>query len=333
MKKNLLILLTGAWLLAACSAAPTAAGQTASPTPARVTLQPYLGPSLTATPSPTSADTPTPLPTATPTPRTHVIARNEDMLGIAFQYGVSLNAMLTANPSANPRALRVGDSLTIPAGQYTPTPDPKNPPLPTPVGLTLTSPHCVAAVSGELWCFVRLENPQTFSVEGAAVRVNLRDADSGALTSQTGYPPLNSLPAGGWLPAVVYFPAPAPKNFDASAELVAALPVAVDAARYLALQAVQPQVSLSADGLSAQISASAALADGQSGPAQVTAAAAAFNAKGEIIGLRSLTLPAQLNAGESQPYTLTLYSASGEAIARVELLQEAVPAAELTATP
>jgi hypothetical protein len=99
------------------------------------------------------------------------------------------------------------------------------------------------------------------------------------------------------------------------------------------LQAVQPQVSLSADGLSAQVSASSALADGQSGPAQVTAAAAAFNAKGEIIGLRSLTLPAPLNAGENQPYTLTLYSASGAAIARGALLQKPYPQPKLKATP
>ncbi len=324
MNKIMLIVLAGSLLLAAC-AQPSALTATPSPTRLRVTLRPYLGPTLTATPSPTNAATLTPLPTATPTPRTHVIRSNEDMLGIAFQYGITLNDLQTANPSANPRALRVGDSLTIPASQSTPTPDPDHPPLPTPVGLTAETPQCSSTAAGGLWCFAILRNTQRFAVEGVSAAFHLRDRTSGEIETQTAYPDLNRLEAGGWLPLAAYFSAPAPAQFEVSLELLTALPIPVDSGRYLTLADPAAHTALSADGLSAQVSGGVSLASGQNGPALVTLTAVAQDQSGAVIGLRSLTLESALESGEELPFTLTVYS-SGAAIAQVLLLQEAVPA-------
>ena len=113
-------------LLASCAPSTPVVPTPTVRTPAAVTLTPYGGAPSTPTPSLTPADTPTPLPTATPTPRLHTIRRGEDLFGIALFYGVSLQDLLTANPTTNPYALRIGDQVVVPAAQYTPTIDPRN---------------------------------------------------------------------------------------------------------------------------------------------------------------------------------------------------------------
>jgi LysM repeat protein len=46
--------------------------------------------------------------------RTHIIKRGETLAGIARQYGVRLEALCNANPRANPRHLRPGQTLNLP---------------------------------------------------------------------------------------------------------------------------------------------------------------------------------------------------------------------------
>jgi LysM repeat protein len=52
---------------------------------------------------------------ATPVGRTHEVKPGETPSGIAKQYGVKLEALMAANPNLNPRRLRVGQALAIPA--------------------------------------------------------------------------------------------------------------------------------------------------------------------------------------------------------------------------
>ena len=47
-------------------------------------------------------------------PRTHVVARNETMAGIARKTGVSLTSLQAANPGVSPKKLRVGQTLYLP---------------------------------------------------------------------------------------------------------------------------------------------------------------------------------------------------------------------------
>ncbi len=321
-----MIILT-ALLLGACSPAePTPLQPTASATRPG-TLVPYAGPTRTLTPTPTNPDTPTPLPSATPTPRTHVVAKNEDLWGIAFRYGVTLDDLLTANPTVNPRAMTVGTTLLIPAPQYTPTIDPKNPPQPTPVSLHLDQPVCTGTASDGLWCFTSAGNSQAFDVEGVSAAIHLLDKDSGALVTQEAYPPLNRLPAGGSLPLAAFFAAPAPQNFDASVELLSALPIPTDAGRYLALSEDTPQVKIAADGLSAEVSGTVQLGDGQPAAGVVTVAGVAYDQDGHIIGLRTWEPGQPLSAGSSMDYSFVVYS-TGSPIASVQVFSEAIPQME-----
>lgn len=310
-------------LLNAC--APAEPGATASPQPTRAgTLQPFTGPTATASPPPGEADTPTPLPSPTPTPRSHTVRKGEDMFGIALRYGVTLDDLLKANPEVDPRWMSIGTVLIVPAALYTPTPDPANPPQPTPVGLQLNPPDCFASGDGGLWCFSRAENTQEFSVEGISVNMRLFDRDSGQLIEQTAYPPLNLLPPGGFLPLAAYFAPPAPGRFDSTAELVSALPVPPDSGRYLVVGQSDLTVEIAPDGLTAQVSGLLNLTEEDAPARLVHVAAIAFDASGRIIGLRRWDSSAELAPGESLPFEMVVYSASPP-IESVSVLAEGIP--------
>jgi len=47
--------------------------------------------------------------------RTHTVAAGETAVRIARRYGVSLDALLAANPGLEPRRMRVGQVLNIPS--------------------------------------------------------------------------------------------------------------------------------------------------------------------------------------------------------------------------
>jgi len=312
-------------LLTACSPSGT---QLPSPTlrpVAAVMLTPYTGARPTSTPSLTPADTPTPLPTVTPTPRLHTIRRGEDLFGIALYYGISLQDLLTANPTVNPYALRIGDQVVVPAAQYTPTLDPRNPPSPTPVGLSLPQPDCYPTRDGGIWCFALLSNPQTFDVEGVSAVFRLYDRQSGQIFSQNAYPPLNRLAAGGVLPLAVFFPPPAPVQFDAGMELLTALPIPPESKRYREVEITQDEISLSEDSLLADASGSLRLSGEEDDDASVViVAAVALDAQDRVVGVRRWESAQPLMREQTLPFHLRVYTSSSP-IVRVILIAEAVP--------
>lgn len=327
MNKILIILGLLAALLSACSPAEPAPVSTDTPRPTRAaTLVRYPGPTATITPSPTNPATVTPLPTATPTPRTHIVRGNQDLWGIALFYGITLDDLLTANPTVNPRAMRVGTSLLIPAPLYTPTIDPNNPPLPTPVEVALAAPVCNPVAGGGVWCFTSARNSQFFSVEGLSAAIRLYDRASGTILSQTAYPALNLLQPGGFLPLAAYFPPPAPLDYDASAELLSALPVPAGSQRYLTLQRNDTQTAIADDQLSAQVNGVLQLSDSQAGPALVAVVAVAFDENEQIIGIRRWESSQPLEDGQQIEFQFNIYT-TGAPITRLAVLAEAVPLA------
>jgi len=95
--------------------AQTAQTQTATstPTPAQTTTG---NNSTTGSSAGRVNTTPTTRPTTqrTAKPRTHVVSSGETMAGIARKHGVTLKALLAANPSVNPKKLHTGQALNLP---------------------------------------------------------------------------------------------------------------------------------------------------------------------------------------------------------------------------
>lgn len=98
--------------------APSPSEVTATPVPTdtpapTATPAPTNTPEPTATPEPT--DTPEPTPTATPEPQTYTIQSGDTLLSIAQSFGVTVDAILQANPDiTNPELIRPGQEIVIP---------------------------------------------------------------------------------------------------------------------------------------------------------------------------------------------------------------------------
>lgn len=312
-------------LFALSACAPAAGLETGSVTPTRAgELATYSGPAPSTTPSPTNAATNTPLPTATPTPRTHVVKAKEDLWGIAWRYGITLEDLLTANPTVNPHFLSVGSELKIPAARYTPTPDASHPPLPTPIGLVLADPYCYASHEGGLWCFTTTLNGQDFSVESLSTSIQLYDLTTGEIRSQTAYAPLDQVPPGGVMALAAYFPPPVPMKFEVTAQLLAALPVPPASGRFLAVQQPETNVEIAEDGKSALVSGYFKLSDPQAEGSRIAAAAIAYDDNDKVTGFRQWESREAFNGADRIEFEFTVYAA-GAPIDRVVVLVEAYP--------
>jgi len=295
----------------------------ASPTLRSGLLTPFTAPIASQTPTPGQAVTPTPLPSATPTPISHIIREGEDMFGLAYRYGLPLDALMTANPTINPRAMRVGSVMIIPYSDR-PTPTSQNP-TPTPLPVEVGQPACYPAQDGSLTCLLPVRNATGEAVENLTGRLRLRLQPGGEIQEVTAFPGLNRLAAGSSLPLVAYLPAPAPQSVQVNGELVTALPVAEDGARYLAASLHDVQVKITPDGLSAQLEGQVGL-DGSDSPTAKTVwvLAVAYNGGGQMVGVRRWENPGALEAGKMLDFQVQVYSLAG-AITRVEMLVEARP--------
>lgn len=297
-------------LLAACAPAAPTATQTPRATLTRTgQFTPYHSPVPTDTSRPGPAASATPLPSPTPTPRVHVVARGEDLFGISLRYQVSLDDIRRLNPDINPNLLTVGQEILIPASTL---PPPDHTPQPTPIGLPVVQPRCLPTGEGGAWCFALVRNDQDFAVESVALTFRLAAAGGGNILSQPGYAVLDLVQPGGEVPVMAYFPPPVPVPFTAGAELLQALPAAQVNERYAAVQVSGEVEEISPDGLSAQVRGAVQL-DPDSVPAgQVRVAAVAYEADGQIAGVRLWESDGQeLAAGQELTFAFAVFSAGG----------------------
>jgi LysM repeat protein len=279
--------------------------------------------------------TPSPLPSVTPTPLTHVVAKGEDMSGIALRYRVDLAELIKVNPTVNPRFMSIGTVLIIPtSGTPQPTGTAAASPqqTPTPVGVSIGSVSCMPARDGGLWCFQLFRNEQNAPVEGLRANIILSDA-AGKTLSQTASLPLDLLPPEHSLPLIAYFAQAEVDQLEgdprATSELLSALPNRDDG-RYLLCSVQQPKVMISEDGLSAEVTLEVQVDQADSNARRIWVAAVAYDAEGQVNGVRRWEKPNdnQVPTGQSEPVTMRVYSAAGE-IHRVELLAECRPSPQV----
>ena len=325
----LLGLAAGLW---ACTASPTALP---TPTPLRVgTLIPYRTPTPTPTPlllPSLPAPTETPAPTATPF--TYTVKQGDTMLAIAFNYGLSLDQLLAANPTVQPRLLSVGTLLVIPIEGEIATAAPTAAPLP----LQAVEPVCYSQADGGLWCFMQVVNDQAQAVENLSGRISLFSISGESLGSQPAYAPLNILRPGERLPLVAYFSPPVVGELIAQGELLSALAVAEGDPRYLVAGFQANTLTTSTDGMSARVSGVVLLPEGEPAAGSLWLAGVAYDVTGKIVGVRKWQVEVPCSAAAQEagtpapesgcnrlPFEGTIYSL-GSTIDTVEILVEARP--------
>lgn len=115
----------GALLVQQRTGQPGATAPSPSDTTATAIPTDTPAPTSTATPEPTDTpepsatleptDTPEPTPTATPEPQTYTVQGGDTLLSIAQSFGVTVDAILQANPEiSDPELIRPGQEIVIP---------------------------------------------------------------------------------------------------------------------------------------------------------------------------------------------------------------------------
>ena len=285
-----------------------------TPIPATATLQPSSTPTITATA--TLAKTATALPSPTSTPRSHQIKLGETMGGIAWQYGVPLDALIALNPDINPYAMKVGETVLIPAETLTPA---NQTPVPTTIAMPVDSLTCTRMPDDGVRCFAWVQNTLDTALENVSISVNIADLEASQVFARQADAPLNVLLPGDKMPFTVYFPPEIPQPFQFSAQLSSAIPLDDPTGRYQPLNLNDVVIDISKEADMATVSGSFTT---ESPVSSVRIAAAAVNSAGEIIGLR-IWQSDGAGIEDQTAFELQVYAVSGS-IDQVLIFSEAI---------
>lgn len=320
MKKLLFVLIICGLipLLAACStASPTAANE--------MDGESYLTPYLTATLTPTITPTPlgqatqTPKPTITPTPHIYEVRAGDQMLGIAYAFGVTFEDLQAANPDVNPSLMSIGTRLVIPPPRgITPT---VAAPTPTPFDVTIGELVCQPSTTGGLHCFALVANERKNTATNLSGEFSLVDASGEIVFSRLVALPLNNLEPGARLPFYAYFDPGLVSNRTVSFSLLTATRVNADDLRAFPLTVEINETLIAENARSARLSGTVVLAGADVELNQVTLVAVAYDANGNVLGLRRVEEQASLAAGVTRPFSIEVFSIGGK-IATVEVYAE-----------
>lgn len=289
-----------------------------------VQLTPYRTATATATITPTPPDAPTSTlaPTITPTPRVYTVKANDTLIDIAYLNGLTLDELKAANPDVNPYNLAIGTKLLIPAAK--PAQSTLAVPNPTPAPIPVRAINCTPSLTGGLYCFALIENNQENDLENLTAEFRLTDPSSGEVISQSAQFPLSRLKAGTALPFYTYFSPPIAMNPNVELNILTAAAVENGKGDQMFLNIEDNQFIVAPDGLSAVFNGGATL-DGEGWSAgQIVLAAVAYNAAGEVIGVRRVEVKTGLATGEEYSFETTVYSTGGK-IANVMVFGEAFP--------
>lgn len=281
------------------------------------------GPQPYWTASPTLLDTPLPaLTTASQpsaTPFLYTVVEGDTLSGIALRYHVTLEGLIAANPGIQPSLLVIGTKLTIPVGSVS-----AGEATPTAVPLELEQARCWAGPQGGQWCFALVHNDDAETLENLSAQFSLWSPGGQAIASQLDYAPLDILPAGQSMPLMAYFPSPIPQAVVPRLQILTSTRLLPGDPRYLPAVLENTLVSVDWSGRSAEVRGKIHLS-APTGTAQtVWVLAGAYDAAGEVVGVRRWEASTSLSAGNDLGFDFQV-SSVGPGITRVDFLVEARP--------
>ena len=254
----------------------------------------------------------------TPTTFTYTVVQGDTMIGIASRNGITLEALLAANPSVQSATLAVGTRLIIPTGNQAP-----GEPTPTPASLPLLQTHCWPETDGGLWCFALLQNQYAETLENLSAQFTLLDSNQQAVTTQVAFGLLDILPPGKAMPLAIHFSPPVQPYVSLRVQMLTAIRLLPADTRYLPVSVEDTLVSLLASGQTAQVTGRVVLG-GTVAAGTLQVLAAAYDSTGDVVGVRRWDSPSTLTADRPVSFNF-LVSSLGPPIARVEMLAEARP--------
>jgi hypothetical protein len=274
----------------------------------------------TATPPETPTVIPPQMELALPTPTifTYTVVQGDTLIGIAGRYGVTIEALLAANPAVQPAALQVGTTLIIPTGSQVP-----GEPTPTPAPLPVLQAHCWPEAGGGMWCFALMQNQYAETLENLSAQFTLLDSNGQALASQVAFGLLDILPAGQSMPLALHFSPPVQASTVVRVQVLTAIRLLPGDTRYLSVMLEDTLVTVAATGQTAQLTGRVVLI-GTGTAGKLWVLATAYDAAGNVVGVRRWDSPSALSSEVPSSFDF-LVSSLGPQIERVEFLAEARP--------
>jgi hypothetical protein len=250
-----------------------------------------------------------------------VVQDGETLIYIAYIHGVTLEALLAANPGIDPPFLPIGHKLIIPLAG---TDDPQDElPLVTPVPVQLAPVLCYRTPSNGLWCLTAARGGAVGTIEGLAATITLYDALGDELARKTAYGPLNLLKAQEVMPLAAFFVPPAPDYSQVTATLLTAFEYADDDERYLDVDVRLEVVEALPGATRWRLAGYVSFAAGEIGTAErITVLVVGLSVNGDIVGFNVWESEGAVTAGERVVIELDLFSL-GPPIASIEILAEA----------
>jgi LysM repeat protein len=295
------------------------APQSTQPAPRPGDLLPYFTATQAPVPTPQGLiPLTTPLPS--PTPFIYTVQTGDSMSLIAEKFGVSLDDLQAANPEISSNAMSVGQLLRIPSNPDNPSGEP----TPAPAPFVIQQIQCYPTATRGMWCFVLAFNDSPDFMENLSAQVTLVDSNSAVLASQTALLPLNILPPTTAMPLTIYFPPDIPLGARPQVQVLTAIRLLPNDARYLPATVNNTLVQVNAGGHTAQVSGLVLSLSETSVANQVWVAATAYDEAGRVVGIRRWESSTSLSAGGNLPFEFSISSIGGK-IARVDFAVEARP--------
>jgi hypothetical protein len=272
----------------------------------------------------TPSETPTVIPPLTgiilptPTTFTYIVIHGDTLIGIAGRYGLTLEALLAANPGLQPEALSVGTTLIIPTGAQTSVESAS-----TPAPLPVQQARCWTESDGGLWCFALVQNEYAEALENISTQFTLLDASGQELASQVTFALLNTLPPGQSMPLAVHFAPPVQTNVAVRVQVLTTIRLLPGDTRYMPVMLENTLVRVDASGRTARGSGQVILT-GAGTANTLWVLATAYDAAGNVVGVRRWESSSTLKADAPVSFDF-LVSSVGPEIERVEFLAEARP--------
>jgi LysM repeat protein len=249
---------------------------------------------------------PTATPTATPTPVVHIVQKGENLLGIAEQYDVSVQALIEVNGIVDPRALQVGQELIIPydtAALLTAQPTA----TPTPMPLRIVHEAMHRTPVGSLWCMGEVENERDEFLDLVQVQVSLYDAEGKLIEQAAAFTMTDVVPAHGKAPfAILIARAPASGFANYEIGILSAEPITYWGRRYRAIAVEEIASEMKPGDL---VLRGAVHNQGEQDAVEVQVIVTAYGEGGEVVGVRQVALD-DLAAGERLSFTADMVPAA-----------------------
>jgi len=305
----LLLLLGAAALLIAC-------GQVITPQPTRTPAlddthtAPAARPTYTAATKEPSISLPdTMTPTITPTPMVHIVQQGDTLQAIAFDFGVSVEALQRANGVENPQFLQVGQRLVIPvdeeadpgmAGLLLPTPTP-HPVRVQGVGLYETPIDSLLSL-GEV------VNTTVVTLTNVQLEIALLDDIGEPLVETNVFVSMDVLPPKAHSPFNILFMTPPPDWVSYQVSVIRGQEAGALASAYVPITVVEAEGE--ASGPQFQVSGRVANVSAGRAAETVDVIVTTYDAQGTVTGFRRSALTPESGVGGLPPGAETAFSLS-----------------------